>query len=54
VLAQSAISGSLGSETEKISPLDDLSFETGSAELTVTKTSSKNILSPADPDLLFV
>ena len=55
VLIGSAMRGSLGgSESDKISPLDDLSFDSGRAELTVTKSSSKNVLSPGDPDLLFV
>jgi len=55
ILIQAAIMSSLrGSETDQISPLDDLSFDSGHYELEVTRSSSKNILSPADPDLLFV
>ena len=55
MLTQAKILNSLrGSETDKISPFDDLSFDSGRYELHVAKSSSKNILSPTDPDLLFV
>jgi hypothetical protein len=49
VLIQNTISNSLsGTETDKISPFDDLSFDSGKAELAVTKSTSNNVLQPSD------